>query len=97
MGRAGNALTDALLADEDARGAEYVAEAVAIDTDAGDLNSLDRVEEQRRHLLGAVHTDGEGTAGDANLAPFARFGDDMEQFVLDQVDDIAELSARISQ
>ena len=31
------------------------------------------------------------------LAPFARFGDDMEQFVLDQVDDIAELSARISQ
>ncbi|WP_277555672.1 hypothetical protein [Halobaculum limi] len=68
VGRAGNALTDALLADEDARGVEYVAEAVAIDTDAGDLNSLDRVDEQRRHLLGAVHTDGEGTAGDAKLA-----------------------------
>jgi len=31
------------------------------------------------------------------LAPFARFGDEMEQFVLDQVADIAELSARIGE
>lgn len=31
------------------------------------------------------------------LAPFARFGDEMEQFVLDQVADIEELSARIGQ
>lgn len=31
------------------------------------------------------------------LAPFARFGEEMEQFVLDQVDDIEELSARIGQ
>jgi putative tricarboxylic transport membrane protein len=31
------------------------------------------------------------------LAPFARFGDDMEQFVLDQVEDIEELSARIGE
>lgn len=31
------------------------------------------------------------------LAPFARFGADMEQFVLDQVADIEELSARIGQ
>jgi putative tricarboxylic transport membrane protein len=31
------------------------------------------------------------------LAPFARFGAEMEQFVLDQVDDIEELSARIGQ
>lgn len=31
------------------------------------------------------------------LAPFARFGDDMEQFVLNQVDDIEELSSRIGQ
>ena len=31
------------------------------------------------------------------LAPFARFGDEMEQFVLDQVADIEELSARIAQ
>ncbi len=31
------------------------------------------------------------------LAPFARFGAEMEQFVLDQVDDIEELSSRIGQ
>lgn len=31
------------------------------------------------------------------LAPFARFGAEMEQFVLDQVDDIAELSSRIGE
>ncbi|MEX2502453.1 MAG: tripartite tricarboxylate transporter substrate-binding protein [Trueperaceae bacterium] len=31
------------------------------------------------------------------LAPFARFGAEMEQFVLDQVDDIEELSARIGE
>jgi putative tricarboxylic transport membrane protein len=31
------------------------------------------------------------------LAPFARFGADMEQFVLDQVADIEELSSRIGQ
>ncbi|MFO7544805.1 MAG: tripartite tricarboxylate transporter substrate-binding protein [Trueperaceae bacterium] len=31
------------------------------------------------------------------LAPFARFGAEMEQFVLDQVADIGELSARIGQ
>lgn len=30
------------------------------------------------------------------LAPFARFGAEMEQFVLDQVEDIKELSARIT-
>ncbi len=31
------------------------------------------------------------------LAPFARFGDDMEAFVLQQVDDIKELSSRIGE
>jgi putative tricarboxylic transport membrane protein len=31
------------------------------------------------------------------LAPFARFGAEMEQFVLDQVEDIEELSSRIGQ
>ena len=31
------------------------------------------------------------------LAPFARFGDEMEAFVLEQVDDIEELSARIGE
>ncbi|QZP38498.1 hypothetical protein [Halobaculum magnesiiphilum] len=68
VGGGGTALADALLADEGGRAVDYVADAVAIDTDAGDLAALERVDEDDRHLIGAVHTEGEGTAGDANLA-----------------------------
>ncbi|GAA0221017.1 hypothetical protein [Halobaculum roseum] len=68
VGGGGTALADALLTDEGGRAVDYVADAVAIDTDAGDLAALERVDEDDRHLIGAVHTEGEGTAGDANLA-----------------------------
>jgi len=68
VGRGGGALADALVADDADRDAGYVREAIAVDTDAGDLPSLTRVDEERRHLLGAVHADGEGTDGDVELA-----------------------------
>lgn len=68
VGGGGTALVDALLADDAGRAADYLVGAVAIDTDAGALAALDRVDEDDRHLLGAIHTDGEGTAGDTELA-----------------------------
>ncbi|WP_348608814.1 hypothetical protein [Halobaculum rarum] len=68
VGGGGTALTDALLADDAGRAADYLVGAVAIDTDAGALAALDRVAEDDRHLLGAVHTEGAGTAGDTELA-----------------------------
>ncbi|WP_435064802.1 hypothetical protein [Halobaculum sp. EA56] len=68
VGGGGSALADALVADDAARADGYLAAAVALDTDAGALASLDGVAEDHRHLLGAVHVDGEGTAGDADLA-----------------------------
>ncbi|MFC6785995.1 hypothetical protein ACFQFH_08845 [Halobaculum halobium] len=68
VGGGGTALADALLADEGRRAVDYIAGAIAVDTDAGDLAALSRVDEEARHLLGAVHTDGEGTTGDGTLA-----------------------------
>ncbi|MFC7137260.1 hypothetical protein [Halobaculum litoreum] len=68
VGGGGNALADALVADDARRATEYLVRAVAVDTDAAALESLDRVADDDRHLLGAVHTDGRGTGGDAELA-----------------------------
>ncbi|SHH23551.1 FtsZ/tubulin family protein [Halobaculum gomorrense] len=68
VGGGGAALADALLTDGGGRGVDYVAGAVAIDTDASDLAALSRIDEDGRQLIGAVHAEGEGTAGDAALA-----------------------------
>ncbi|MXR41026.1 hypothetical protein GRX01_06695 [Halobaculum sp. WSA2] len=68
VGGGGTAIADALLADDAGRAADYLVGAVAIDTDAGALADLDRVDEDDRHLLGTVHTEGSGTAGDTELA-----------------------------
>lgn len=68
VGGGGTAMADALLADDAGRAADYLVDAVAIDTDAGALADLDRVDEDDRHLLGTVHTEGRGTAGDTELA-----------------------------
>jgi len=68
VGGGGTAMVDALLADDARRAADYLVDAVAIDTDAGALADLDRVDEDDRHLLGTVHTEGNGTAGDTELA-----------------------------
>ncbi|QZX98830.1 hypothetical protein [Halobaculum rubrum] len=68
VGRGGTALVDALLADDAGRDTDSLVGAVAIDTDAGTLADLERVAEDDRHLLGTVHTEGAGTAGDTELA-----------------------------
>jgi len=68
VGGGGTALVDALSADDAGRAANYLVDALALDTDAGALANLDRVDEDDRYLLGAIHTDGEGTAGDTDLA-----------------------------
>lgn len=68
VGRGGTALVDALLADDAGRAADSLVGAVTVDTDADDLASPSHIDEDDRHLLGAVHTDGEGTAGDTELA-----------------------------
>lgn len=68
VGGGGTALADALVADDAGRNGGYLAEAVAVDTDADDLAVLDGIDEANTHLLGAVHTGGDGTAGDVDLA-----------------------------
>ena len=68
VGGGGCALTDALVAADADHDPGFLVRAVAVDTDAGALEELERVDEDDCHLLGAVHTDGRGTGGDAELA-----------------------------
>jgi cell division GTPase FtsZ len=68
VGGGGTALADALLADDAGRAADFFVGAVAVDTDAAGLASPSHIDEDDRHLLGTIHTDREGTAGDTELA-----------------------------
>lgn len=68
VGRGGCALAEALAADDADRRGSYLRCVFAVDTDAADLAALERVDEKRRHLVGAVETDGRGTDGDGDLA-----------------------------
>lgn len=68
VGGGGCALADALVAADADHDPGFLVRAVAVDTDAAALEECERVDEDDRHLLGAVHTDGRGTGGDAALA-----------------------------
>ncbi|MFC7096384.1 hypothetical protein [Halobaculum marinum] len=68
VGGGGTALADALVAADADSSAPFLVDAVAVDTDAAALEALDGIADDDRHLLGAVHTDGNGTAGDAGEA-----------------------------
>jgi cell division GTPase FtsZ len=86
VGQAGGKVTDALLQYEADHDANFVLDAVAVNTAKQDLQGLQRIPEDNRYLLGAARVGGHGVGADNELA--SEIAREERAELLSAVDDI---------